>query len=81
MQKAPIYILIVLAVWFFSALQLQINKLDRKLTCIHTEITALPVLLDPELRANKAALQEQMDFVAAACYKEYIFSGESFVPK
>ncbi|OHA49538.1 MAG: hypothetical protein A2991_04305 [Candidatus Terrybacteria bacterium RIFCSPLOWO2_01_FULL_58_14] len=81
MQKSLIYILIILVVGSFLSLTLRMNKLDRKLTCIHTEITALPVLLSPELRANQDALQKQMDLVASACYKGYIFSGESFVPK
>jgi len=55
--------------------------MDRKLTCIYTQITALPSLLVPELRADQALLQKQMDFVASACHKGYIFSGGSFVPK
>ncbi|OHA52601.1 MAG: hypothetical protein A3A97_03710 [Candidatus Terrybacteria bacterium RIFCSPLOWO2_01_FULL_40_23] len=80
MQKIHIYIFI-LAVVFFLVLQLQINKMDRKLTCIYTQITALPVLLVPELRANQDAVQGQMDFVAEACHPGFIFSGGLFVSK
>ena len=81
MRKTLVSTLIVLAVGFFLALQWQINKIDRKLTCIFTQVTALPVLLDPELRADQDVVQEQMDYVAEACYTGYVFSGGLFVPE
>ncbi len=76
-----IYAWIIFGIVFLLALQWQINKMYRKLTCIFTQITAMPVLLVPELRANQDAVQKQMDFVASACYKGYILSGGIFVPK
>jgi len=81
MQKSHIYTLIIFGIIFLLALQWQISKMNRKLTCIYTQITALPSLLVPELRADQALLQKQMDFVASACHKGYIFSSGSFVPK
>ena len=70
-----IYIWIILGIGFLVALQWQINKMDRKLTCIYNLVNALPSLIVPELRADRAALQEQIDYVESSCDKGYIFLG------
>ena len=70
-----IYIWIILGIGFLVALQWQINKMDRKLTCIYNSVNALPALVVPELRANRAALQEQIDYVEPSCDRGYIFLG------
>ena len=70
-----IYIWIILGIGFLVALQWQINKMDRKLTCIYNSVNALPALVVPELRADRAALQEQIDYVESSCDKGYIFLG------
>lgn len=66
---------ITLGIIFLLALQWQISKLDRKLTCIYNSVNALPVLVIPELRADRAALQEQIDYVESSCDAGYIFLG------
>jgi len=76
MQKSHIYILIILAVGFFLAFQYQINKMDRKLTCIYNSINVLPYFIVPELRtADPVAHQEQIKLVESTCDKGYIFLG------
>ena len=74
MQKAHIYILIILVVGFL-AFQWQISKMDRKLTCIHNSINVLPALIVPEWRGDQAILQEFMGYVESSCDKGYIFLG------
>ena len=49
--------------------------MDRKLTCIYNSVNALPALVVQELRADQAALQEQIDYVETSCDKGYIFLG------
>lgn len=58
--------------WLF---QLQINKMDRKLTCLYNAVNALPYVVVPELRADRAVLQKQIDYLELSCDKGYIFSG------
>jgi len=74
MQKFHTYILIALVVGLFLV-QWQINKVDRKLTCIYNQVNALPAFIVPELRADFTALQKQVELVESACDKSYIFSG------
>ena len=75
MQKSHIYIWITFGIIFLLALQWQISKMDRKLTCIYNSVNALSALVVPELRADRAALQEQIDYVESSCDKGYIFLG------
>ncbi len=49
--------------------------MDRKLTCIYNSVNALPSLVVSELRADRAALQKQIDYVESSCDKGYIFLG------
>ncbi len=49
--------------------------MDRKLTCIYNSVNALPALVVPELRANRAALQAQINYVESSCDKGYISLG------
>lgn len=74
MQKSH-YILIALLVGFFLVFQWQMNKMDRKLTCIYNQLNAIPSFVVPELRADLNALQEQVELVEKACDKSYIFTG------
>ncbi len=76
--KKSLIICIVLGVIFFFALQWQINKIDRKLTCIYNQLNTLPSLVVPELRVDRDALQKQIEFVESSCDKGYIFLG---IPK
>ena len=78
MQKSHIYILIAIVAGFFLVFQWQINKMDRKLTCIYNQMNALPSFVVPELRADLDALQKQVEFVESSCDKGYIFTG---IPK
>lgn len=55
--------------------QWQINKMDRKLTCIHMQLNALPSFVIPELRSDTAVLQQHVEFIEFACDKSYIFTG------
>ncbi len=75
MQKSHIYTWIFFGIVFLFALQWQIGKMDRKLTCIHNSVDALPTLIVPELRSDLIALQEQIDYIESSCNKEYIFFG------
>jgi hypothetical protein len=75
MQKSPVYILIAVGVGLFFFSQWQINKVDRKLTCIYNQINALPYFIVPELRADINAIQQQMEFLESSCDRNYIFSG------
>jgi len=74
--KLIIYILIIsifLTMGLFTAFQWRINKIDRKLTCIHSRINALPFFVVPELRTDRVAIQQQIDFIKLSCDKSYIF--------
>lgn len=75
MQKSHTYILMALVVGFFLVFQWQMNKMDRKLTCIYNQLNAIPSFVVPELRADFTALQEQVELVELACDKSYIFTG------
>lgn len=84
MQKSNIGILvaslaILLAVFFFSfQSQMQINKINRKLTCIYNQINVLlssSVLgsqVDPDI------FQRQVKLSESSCDIDYIFLG---IPK
>lgn len=74
MQKSHIN-WIIFGIIFLLALQWQISKIDRKLTCIYKQINALPSLVVPELRADRDALQKQVEFVESSCDAGYIFTG------
>lgn len=75
MQKSHSYILIALLVGFFLVFQWQMNKMDRKLTCIYSQLNAIPSFVVPELRSDFSALQAQVELVESACDKSYIFTG------
>jgi len=75
MQKSRIYSWIIFGIIFLFALQWQISKIDRKLTCIYNSVNGLPALVVPELRADPTALQEQIDSVESSCDRGYIFFG------
>lgn len=75
MQKSHIYILIILAVGFFLAFQWQINKMDRKLTCIYNSVVALPAFIVPEMRADPTVVRKQIEFIEEACNTRYVFTG------
>ena len=78
MQKSHIYILIIWAVGFFLAFQWQINKMDRKLTCIVMRQDLIIALVAAPLATKEVDLKPSADAADAACDKSYIFLG---IPK
>jgi len=56
----------------------QLNKMDRKLTCIYNSLQALALVGVPELRKDTAAVLQQVERMDATCDRSYIFSG---IPK
>ncbi len=75
MHKSNTYILITLVIGLSLIFQWQMNKMDRKLTCIYTQLNTLPSFILPELRADLGTLQKQIELVESACDTSYIFSG------
>ena len=85
MKRSHIYFLIILGVSFLFALQWQISKLDRKLTCVYNTIILLqfygpvnPEITESELRDIQNLFVKQRELVEQSCDKKYVFLG---IPK
>ena len=53
----------------------QLNKMDRKLTCIYNSVQVLAVLQSPELRNDPSILETQRKYLESSCDLNYISTG------
>ena len=79
LKKTSLYIWIAIGILFLVGMPYfmnwQLNKMDRKLTCIYNYMQFLAALQIPELRKDVSVLENQWKYLEFSCDKSYIFTG------
>lgn len=70
---------VILIMWFLFVRPYletqQINKIDRKLTCIYNLMVAQGMFQTPESQKDRDMIQRQADLVISSCDTSYLTTG------
>ncbi len=77
-KSYSLFVIISVAIWVIGIPPLvlwQLQKMDRKLTCIYNAIEITPLLENSSITKTLPGGQEAINAYEASCDKFYIFSG------